>query len=223
MKNSDLKDIELIREFKGGNKESGNKIAQEYYEYVYKMTFRWVRIFSKFNIKIDENEAEDLTQEIFKRFLDSLFAYDERFSSPQTWIMNIGKNASIDYIRKKIGVAKKRGKQVTPNEKRAAQYEAILRKQIRRNTLIILFPKEKKATQYEETLRNQIRQKAKKTLTSMEFQIYELIISGYTQEEISEIRGMPLGTVKTISSRILKKLREAFLPPPAGISVPRKG
>ncbi|WP_078556049.1 RNA polymerase sigma factor [Bacillus alkalicellulosilyticus] len=73
------------------NKEEDiRSIYREYVEDVY----RFVAVFTANN-----EEAEDVTQEVFIRLVDSIHKFKGR-SSLKTWIFSIARNVAIDYVRK---------------------------------------------------------------------------------------------------------------------------
>lgn len=49
----------------------------------------------------NENDAEDLTQEVFIRLLRALPQYDSTRSGIKTWIMSIAKHTAVDHYRKR--------------------------------------------------------------------------------------------------------------------------
>jgi RNA polymerase sigma-70 factor, ECF subfamily len=66
------------------------KIYREYYLDVYKFLICFTG---------NQNDAEDLTQEVFIRVLKSSSSYSQQ-SSIKTWIFSIAKHAAIDHYRK---------------------------------------------------------------------------------------------------------------------------
>ena len=53
----------------------------------------------------DQDEAADLTQQVFLRALDGLAGYDERKAPFAAWLFAIARNASIDAHRRRRGAA----------------------------------------------------------------------------------------------------------------------
>lgn len=49
----------------------------------------------------NQNDAEDLTQEVFIRLLHVLSAYDGTKAGMKTWILSVAKNVAVDYYRKR--------------------------------------------------------------------------------------------------------------------------
>ncbi|MCG3089300.1 RNA polymerase sigma factor [Sporosarcina cyprini] len=71
-----------------------NRLIEIYKEYYYDV-YRFVICFTG-----NKNDAEDLTQEVFIKVLNSLPKFDGNSSSLKTWIFSIAKHTSIDYYRK---------------------------------------------------------------------------------------------------------------------------
>lgn len=70
------------------------------FEQIYKQFYKEL-FFSIKKIVKNEMDAEELANEAMIRVHKNLNSFDETKSSLRTWIINIGKNAAIDFWRKK--------------------------------------------------------------------------------------------------------------------------
>ena len=128
--------------------------------------------------------AEDVLQEVFVKIWQNIKAYDETKGRLYTWMVNIARNQSIDRTRSKD------------------------------------FNNRSKTTELSETVYNEkqsIEAKIddvglKKILSNLPEENRRLLelayFQGYTQEEISNILNIPLGTVKTRIRATIIQLRK---------------
>lgn len=136
-------------------------------------------------IVTDQALASDVLQEVFVNIFRRIEMYDANRSRLYTWMLNVARNAAIDMVRSKGFRQMKQNREVTdpvysaPGNSTVQQPDHIgLRKMLSK-------------------LKEELRQ------------VLELAyFNGYTQEEISEILKIPLGTVKTRVRTALKQLRE---------------
>lgn len=135
----------------------------------------------------DNASAEDVLQESFVKIWRNIEQYDDCKGTFFTWMLNIARNASIDYVRSRPYLQKQR----TGNEKdlNAPGVSPVSPDNIEhigvRGMVMNM------ETQYSEILNL-------------------LYFNGYTQEEVSEALNIPLGTVKTRARRALQILRNQF-------------
>ena len=138
----------------------------------------------------DRQAAEDLTQDAFLKVWRSAGGYRSERGSVRTWILSIVHNRGIDQLR---SLASRRRTQ--------DRVEASA-------------PKSQPSEAFAETWRNSQRDQVREalnTLPSEQLKILELAyFSGYTHVEISELLGLPLGTVKGRMRLGLKKVRDYF-------------
>lgn len=87
----DCSDQQLIDGYLAGDDESLDFLIKRYLKPIYSFVYRYVG---------NEQEAEDITQEIFVKVWRNLkkFNQNKKF---KTWIFSIAKNTSIDWLRKK--------------------------------------------------------------------------------------------------------------------------
>jgi len=138
----------------------------------------------------EKQAAEDLLQDAFLKVWRSAEGYRAERGSVRTWILSIAHNRAIDQLR---SMASRRRTQ------QKVEAEA---------------PRSQPSEAFSETWRNsqgeQVRE-ALGTLPAEQLKVLELAyFSGYTHLEISELLGVPLGTVKGRMRLGLKKIREHF-------------
>ncbi len=138
-----------------------------------------------FRIVRKEDEAIDAMQETFVKIWKKIHAFDSSKGRLYTWMLNIARNTAIDKVRK----IKREGKV------QIQSFETFV------NT-----------SNLHKTSMNVDHLGLKETVGKLD-EDHKLIIEylyfgGYTQKEISDELGIPLGTVKTRARNGLKKLRK---------------
>ncbi len=136
---------------------------------------------------LDKELAEDLCQEVFVKAWKNMNQYNSGKAGIYSWLLNITRNHCIDYFRSKY------------------------------------FKYQKETTSLDHTLydKNEISddtanfiRELLKHLTVDQRELMDLLFTqGFTQQEVSKIKNLPLGTIKTNSRRAIKSLRQL-----AGIS-----
>lgn len=141
-----------------------------------------------FRIVKSETLAEEVLHDCFLRVWDKINDYDAKKGKLFTWMVNIARNLAIDKTRSKEfkTIAKSEDIQLNVSIKDDHYSETNKPEHIGVHALLdILNPEQKRL------------------LDLMYFQ-------GYTQSEISEQFGIPLGTVKTRVRMAIIKLRKLF-------------
>jgi RNA polymerase sigma-70 factor (ECF subfamily) len=147
----------------------------------------------------EKQAAEDLTQDAFLKVWRSAGGYRSERGSVRTWILSIVHNRGIDQLRS-LASRRRTQDRVEQSAPRSQPSEAF-------------------AEAWRNRQRDQIRE-ALNTLPSEQLKILELAyFSGYTHVEISNLLGLPLGTVKGRMRLGLKKIREYF--DQESVAVPR--
>lgn len=132
----------------------------------------------------DRELANDVLQEVFVKIWKQAASYDAAKGRLFTWMMNIARNASIDMLRSKNYQSSKQNRELTETvyEKGGSSVTNIeyigLRKLVH-------------------SLRDEY-----KVLVELAY------FEGFTQDEISKMLNMPLGTVKTRLRSALIQLRD---------------
>lgn len=137
-----------------------------------------------FNVVNDETIAADTLQEVFVKIWKQIETYDDTKGRLFTWMMNIARNAAIDTVRSKAFQNSKQNNELTENNYFAAGT-------VQTNTDSIGLKK------IVYTLKEEYR-----TLIELSY------FQGYTQDEISKMLDIPLGTVKTRLRTALTQLRQ---------------
>jgi RNA polymerase sigma-70 factor (ECF subfamily) len=126
--------------------------------------------------------AEDVLQDVFVKIWQNIKLYDPAKGRLYTWMLNITRNLAIDRLR-----SKEYSKQTKTTELKDDVYE-------------------KSSTQ---TVINDVG--LKNTMNNLPAESRNLLelayFQGYTQEEISKLLNLPLGTVKTRIRSTLIQLR----------------
>ncbi len=134
----------------------------------------------------DKEMANDVLQEVFIKIWRQIEQYNSDKGRLFTWMINISRNASIDTLRSKSYHLQKQNQELTENVYSAAGSV---------NTDVDKIGLRKLITHLKEE---------QKVLVDLAY------FQGYTQDEISKLLDMPLGTVKTRLRSALINLR-AFL------------
>ena len=135
-------------------------------------------------IVVDKELANDVLQEVFIKIWKQINTYDAAKGRLFTWMMNIARNASIDMLRSKGYQSSQQNRELTET---VYEREGITSTQIEHIGL-------------------------RKLVYSLK-EDYKVLVElsyfrGYTQDEISKMLNMPLGTVKTRLRSALMQLRE---------------
>jgi len=143
----------------------------------------------------DAHLAEDVSQEIFLRLWRRPEAYVAQRGRFGSWLLSVTRNRAVDEARS-------RGRRYRHETAQGEQQE---RELVGEN-----FPDPGLAAQLEDE-RRAVRQ-ALSGLPAEQRQVIELAyFGGFTQQEISEMLGQPLGTVKTRIRLGMQKLKTALL------------
>ena len=135
----------------------------------------------------DNQIAEDILQETFIKVWEKIDKYDESKGRLYTWMLNIARNSSIDYIRSKH--YKKLSKVQSIDNTVNKQGSSTLG--INEDTLGL------------KELVNKLEPKYKELIDKVYFE-------GYTQQEVSDELEIPLGTVKTRIRKAILQLKKVF-------------
>src|SRR5215210_1057675 len=147
----------------------------------------------------ERQTSEDLAQDAFLKVWRGASSYRADRGSVRTWILSIVHNRGIDQIRSQASRRRTQEK-IEASAPRSQPSEAF-------------------AETWRNSQRDQIRE-ALNTLPPEQLKILELAyFSGYTHVEISDLLGLPLGTVKGRMRLGLKKIKEYF--DQENVAVPR--
>jgi RNA polymerase sigma-70 factor (ECF subfamily) len=134
-----------------------------------------------------EDIAEEILHDCFLRIWNKIVEYDSSKGKLFTWMVNIARNLSIDKIRSKDFRNQHKSEDIENNVSLESSFtEAVKPEYIGVREIL-----------------DRLNPDQKQVLDLMYFQ-------GYSQSEISEEYGIPLGTVKTRVRAAMEKLRKIF-------------
>jgi len=172
--NMGMNDEYLILEIKKGNRQAFRYLVDKYNNLVWHLILRMVN---------QHEDAEDLSQEVFLRVYRDIHKFRGE-SKLSTWIGSIAYNAATDYLRK-------RGRK----QKVMVDYNDII-PDIRTDDI---------ATPLEELSREDTKKMIHVIIERMPVQFRTVItlyhLEQFSYAEITEVTGMPEGTVKSYISR----------------------
>jgi RNA polymerase sigma-70 factor (ECF subfamily) len=176
-----LADEELVSLVGAGDAEAFAVLYDRHSRPAYSLAYRMMG---------EKQAAEDLLQDAFLKVWRGADTYRAERASVRTWVLSIVHNRAIDQLR---SLASRRRTQ----EKVEASAPRVQ-------------PSEAFAQAWRNTRREQVRE-ALGALPPEQLKTLELAyFSGYTHVEISELLGVPLGTVKGRMRLGLKKIKDHF-------------
>lgn len=186
----EISDVELVaratRGFEGSFEELVRRYQRPISAYVYRMIG-------------DYEAALDLTQEIFIKVYASLNRYRSEFKF-STWIYKIAHNCAVDHLRRNTGRNTGRTQSLTSRSE-GEPYELPI--------------ESSNLTPEQESERKERKSEIESVVRSLPSAYRELIILRHSQdltyEEIVEVTGLPLGTVKNRLFRAREMMRHQFV------------
>lgn len=136
----------------------------------------------------DRDLANDLLQEVFVKIWRQIESYDNTKGRLFTWMLNVARNASIDAIRSKNYQQSQQNRELTEN---------------------VIHEMGSSETN---TDRIGLRKIVYKLKDDYRVLVQLAYFEGYTQDEISKMLKIPLGTVKTRLRSALIQLKEVIKP-----------
>lgn len=180
-----LGDGELVSRILGGSEELFELLVDRYKLRLFRFVSRYLG---------DPEDARDVTQEVFFKLYAALDSYDPRYRF-STWAFRIAGNAAIDHLRRK------RIRAIPLDLPSDDESEG------RR-----IDPPDGKPDPLEELTRSRLREALDLAIERLPDDYRELIsLRHYGElayEEIAELKGMPLGTVKNKLFRARQALRD---------------
>ena len=177
-------DAQLIFDIGAGDETALEAIYDRYAHRIYSLAMSVLK---------DEGLAEDAMQEVFANIWQKAGSYRREMSAPGTWIMSVAHHKIVDFYR-----SRRRASDHT------AQPEPETLYRIPDGSLSV-------EQQVERSFNAQLVRAA--LLELPEEQSRPLYLSawhGYSQSEISQMLGIPLGTVKTRMRLGMQKLKAAL-------------
>lgn len=181
-----LTDVELIAKAISGREDGFEELVRRYQRPITNYVFRMLN---------DYDASLDVTQEVFIKVYNSLNRYSSEYKF-STWLYRIAHNAAIDYIRRRSP-----NEQSIETENKDGAYQ-----------LQIESPN---PTPEQERERSEWRTEIEAVVKCLPAVYRELILLRHSQDlsydEIAEITGLPLGTVKNRLFRAREMMREIFI------------
>jgi RNA polymerase sigma-70 factor, ECF subfamily len=181
-----LSDAELIHTSIGGREDSFEELVRRYQRPIVGYVFRMLG---------DYDSSLDVTQEVFIKVFNSLHRYssDYKFS---TWLYRIAHNATIDHIRRNSA-----NTQSIETDSADGSYQLQI--------------ESRDPSPEKERERKEWKAEIEAVVKRLPTAYRELILLRHSQDlsydEIAEVTGLPLGTVKNRLFRAREMMREIFI------------
>jgi RNA polymerase sigma-70 factor (ECF subfamily) len=167
-------DSALLGRCRDGDELAWQALVQRHTRRVFSVAYR-------FSGRVEE--AEDLTQEVFVKVYQSLSRFEPAAGSFATWLTTVARNHAIDHYRRR-----------REERRRTTEDQAVL----------VSLPTREEA-QDERLGREQRAQLVRRALRGLPLELREALVlcdlQGLAYEEIAELLGLPLGTVKSRINR----------------------
>jgi RNA polymerase sigma-70 factor (ECF subfamily) len=184
-------DHDLIALAASGSEKAYRELLDRYQRPVFSLIYRMVR---------DREQAEDLAQETFVKVFNHIESFNPKYKF-SSWIFKIASNLTIDALRKKdlktVSLDGSRNAE-TPDEVDATRITVESRDENPEE-----FLEAKELGEEIERAIGQLRPEYRQAILLRH-------VEGRPYEEIAEIMGVPLGTVKTFIHRARGELRETL-------------
>jgi RNA polymerase sigma-70 factor (ECF subfamily) len=186
-----LDDRELALLAARGREAAFREIVTRYERPVFSLVYRMVR---------DRSLAEDLSQEAFVRAFNAIGTYKPSYKF-SNWILKIANNHAIDHLRRrKLDTVSIHGSPHASTPDEASRTE------------LAVASGDESPQEYLENkeLGSQIERAIGRLREEYRSVILLRHVEGYAYDEIADIMGLPLGTVKTYLHRARAELRHAL-------------
>ena len=183
-----LSDQEVVAKSRDGDETAYRELIRRYERPVFSLIFRMVR---------DREIAEDLSQETFIKVLNAIGTYRPEFKF-SSWVFKIANNTAIDHLRRReLDTLSLEG---SPH---AATPEAMEATALQLGTGV--------ASPLDDVASRELGGEIEAAINRLrpEYRCCILLrhVEGRAYEEIADILGLPLGTVKTYIHRARNELR----------------
>ena len=182
-----LADRELVLTAVAGREAAFEELVRRYQRPIASYVYRMVG---------DYDAALDLTQEVFIKVYNSLSRYRSEFKF-STWIYKIAHNAAIDHLRRHSV----RDQILTAGDDGTRTEVAV---------------ESRRLTPEQESEREERRSEIESVVQSLPAAYRELIVLRHSHDlsydEIAEVTGLPLGTVKNRLFRAREAMRDLLVP-----------
>lgn len=173
-------DAELVQAAQNGDTASFGQLYERYFEKVY----------SYLSFKLSgAADAEDLTEQVFLKALESLGGYRWTGVPFQAWLFRIARNLLVDTLRRRGRRPSEPLDEAFPDDRRGADPEAMLQAKLTREGLI----------------------RAVEGLTELQRQVVALkFAGGLSNAEVAHIMGKSEGAVKALQHAALAALQRYY-------------
>src|SRR5262245_34819252 len=177
---AEWRDDELVRAAQGGDVAAFGQLYERYFEKVY----------SYLSFKAgDATEAEDLSEQVFLKAMESLRGYKWTGVPFQAWLIRIAHNLLVDNLRRRSKRVSEPLDEALPDRRREADPEAHLAEKLTRQGLL----------------------HAVERLTELQRQVIQLkFAGGLSNSEVAQIMGKTEGAVKALQHAALQALQRQF-------------
>lgn len=179
-------DCDLVTRAVAGREDGFEELVRRYQRPIAAYVYRMVG---------DYEAALDLTQEVFIKVYGSLSRYRPEFKF-STWIYKIAHNASVDHLRRSST-----REQSLVAESDGVQYDLPI--------------ESGRLTPEQESIREERREEIERVVRQLPSAYKELILLRHAHDmsydEIAEVTGLPLGTVKNRLFRAREIMRTQFI------------
>src|SRR3954465_5106199 len=179
-------DYELVQTAVAGREASFEELVSRYQRPIASYVYRMVG---------DYDSALDLTQEVFIKVYNSLARYRSEFKF-STWIYKIAHNAAIDHLRR-----------------HSVREQVLLTRDENSQPEIAI--ESRRLTPEQESEREERRSEIESVVQALPAAYRELIVLRHSHDlsydEIAEVTGLPLGTVKNRLFRAREAMRELLV------------
>lgn len=179
MKRTEWDDLELIQLMRRADMQAFDAFYDRYVNLVYSIAF---------SILGDSPLAEDVTQDVFLQIWKNLDTYDPAKAKVSTWMSRIARNRAIDVLRKQKHV------------QRRVSWGNVLEQQAGES----LTPEDR-------VNQRLTKERVRQALAQLPDEQQEVLALAYfqdmSQQQIADMLGNPLGTIKTRVRLGMQKLR----------------
>ena len=179
-------DRDLVTRAVAGREDAFEELVRRYQRPIAAYVYRMVG---------DYEAALDLTQEVFIKVYNSLRRYRSEFKF-STWIYKIAHNSAVDHLRRYSNRA-----QALTNEFEGEQYDLPL--------------ESRHLSPEQESERTERRAEIEQVVRGLPTAYRELVLLRHSHDmsydEIAEVTGLPLGTVKNRLFRARETMRQQFI------------
>ena len=183
---SGIADCDLVTRAVAGREDGFEELARRYQRPIAAYVYRMVG---------DYDAALDLTQEVFIKVYNSLARYRPEFKF-STWIYKIARTSAVDHLRR-YG---------TREQSLATEFEGELRE---------LPLESRRPSPEQESERRERREEIEHVVRQLPSAYRELVLLRHSHDmsydEIAEVTGLPLGTVKNRLFRAREVMRQQFV------------